>query len=327
MPRVLMSMVSLPLSQYYAQNYLNVVSVAIVYYDHLITLNDEQRYVWQRRGYAGSWLFYFHRYFTLALYYVDRYFFTMEICPALIEFIVTSNMFLRVYALYGRDRRVLALGVLMYTVTIALCVWGFTGHDSIIVVDFGCHIVLSTGNKLAAAWEALLVLDVLIFVLTVCRTYTVVRARSEGLLTSLFKDGTTYYVILTCVNMANVLTFYVSNDQAFLPDYAYSNLRTAASSRIERMSIARRRQVSFISLDPCFVSVINNKASISTTMLSRMMLNLHKSASRDMTLSTKVETSATTLGFLAMRIVDSVEGEELQDHSEDATGLVDTDSQ
>ncbi|KAJ3558187.1 hypothetical protein NM688_g1076 [Phlebia brevispora] len=153
-----------------------------------------------------------------------------QVATGLIELIVTGNLFLRVYALHGRSKRILGLLMLAFCGALAICVWGFLGSGTTTEIDYGCHIYLSTGISrfihrmtlassphyaagFAAAWEALLALDVLIFLLTFSKARTAIREprirAGGGLLVLMFKDGALYYIVLTCANLANIITFYV----------------------------------------------------------------------------------------------------------------------
>ncbi|KAL0958498.1 hypothetical protein HGRIS_000641 [Hohenbuehelia grisea] len=124
----------------------------------------------------------------------------------------------------------------------------------------GCHIGLSksTGIRIAMAWEALLVYDTLLIILTIFKTYETTRRASNSalggfwrrlwvghgglnILALVLRDGALYFIVMALANLANILTFY----------FAGSLLRGGLST---------------------FASII------SVTMMSRLMLNLHKSA-------------------------------------------------
>ncbi|KAJ3552126.1 hypothetical protein NM688_g4316 [Phlebia brevispora] len=276
-------MASWSLSQLYIQNYLIIASITVVYYDYFITLDDERRCIWTRWKAASSWMFFVNRYFTFfstitwvgsflpwhsvegfvyhswrgrltrsRIYWVmlrcNAYSMYRQIITGVIEFIVIVNMFLRVFALYGKDKRILALGIGVFLVMVALGILGFSGDNApTIVLSAGCHVVISAGAKFATAWAAMLASDVLIFALTVAKTYNTMhglrRYNSGNLSALMLRDGAMYYVTLTCLNLTNLLTFFL------LPNALKGSL----------------------------ASLVGN---ISSVLLSRMMLNLQKSVDK-----------------------------------------------
>ncbi|KAJ7487992.1 hypothetical protein FB451DRAFT_1390956 [Mycena latifolia] len=180
-------------------------------------------------------------------------------------------MLLRIYALYGRNIRLLVCLLGLSVPLISVIVWSMLGqHSESIVILPGCHSSISrstvhysdlglivrptpsfhtlNANKLtdlAAAWEALFVYDALIFGLTVFKTYsTWRRAGSQHYLPIhilILRDGALYFAAMALANLLNIVTFYLSG-----PILAGS-LSTFASC----MSVA---------------------------LMSRLMLNLHQKA-------------------------------------------------
>ncbi|KAF9041519.1 hypothetical protein BJ165DRAFT_290706 [Panaeolus papilionaceus] len=128
----------------------------------------------------------------------------------------------------------------------------------------GCHLGFSkeTAFRLAGAWEALFLYDTVIFALIVHkslkdrRDVTSIRV---PLITSLTRDGILYYFVMGLANLSNILSFYL------LGPFLRGGLSTFASS-------------------------------ISVTMMSRIMLNLHKTE-RDGIYSNTRETTAETSDF------------------------------
>ncbi|KAH9477580.1 hypothetical protein JR316_0009802 [Psilocybe cubensis] len=112
----------------------------------------------------------------------------------------------------------------------------------------GCHVAFSsmTSVRLAAAWEALFVYDSIIFGLIVVKTW---RARQDHAITGIsiplisliLRDGAVYFAVMALCNLANIVTFYLCGP------FLRGGLSTFASS-------------------------------MSVTMMSRLMLNLHETA-------------------------------------------------
>jgi hypothetical protein len=120
--------------------------------------------------------------------------------------------------------------------------------DAAILPVIGCYEVYTakTAARIGLAWVALFVFDLLIFVLTVykiCKTRGLPRLSlmtRRNIIDIIFQDGAMYFGAMALINIPNILTFYSS-------------------------SVAIRGSLS------------NFTTCLSVTLISRLMLNLHKS--------------------------------------------------
>ncbi|KAJ7862049.1 hypothetical protein B0H14DRAFT_2741260, partial [Mycena olivaceomarginata] len=149
---------------------------------------------------------------------------------------------LRIYALYGRDKRILSCMVGVGAVLLAVSIWAASRARGVPQRgEPGCNIadprdVCVISPLVAISWEALFVYDVMIFCLLFFKSLH--TRRDSGLrwaqipiLSLLIRDGG----LMATVNLANILTSY-----------------------------------------PLLVSCLSTFASnMSVTMMSRLMLNLH----------------------------------------------------
>ncbi|KAL1742449.1 hypothetical protein HDZ31DRAFT_75513 [Schizophyllum fasciatum] len=194
----------------------HLVGVMILFYDHAITFVDEISYVWRRPKTRGSYLFLFNRYFgffggvaVTGLYFSPM---TRRTCQSVNLFrqmhivvsqiIVSMLMLIRVYAVFARDRRVLA-GLLLYAVVgVSLAGWALSG--------------------VSVVWLTMLAYDLIVFGLTAGKTLAAVRRpRAPPLIHVLLRDGALYFGVLSMSNLANILTYY---------PYLKGALATAVSS-------------------------------------------------------------------------------------------------
>jgi len=154
---------------------------------------------------------------------------------------------MRTWALYGRNIRILVFMIGLATVLLGVAGWSLVGQQSVFPRDIpGCHMALSdeSGVHLAVAWEALLIFDSMVFVLTLHKTYKM-RPRHDftplrriNIVSLVLRDGAVYYAVMVLANLANILTFYLTG--------------------------------------PLLKGCLSSFAScISVTMMSRLMLNLH----------------------------------------------------
>ncbi|KAF8072171.1 hypothetical protein FPV67DRAFT_924780 [Lyophyllum atratum] len=154
---------------------------------------------------------------------------------------------MRTYALYERSIRIL---LFLCTCGLAVVVFGawsvITGHytkKDVKYSSLGCvlPIDVSDANHFAAAWTGMLFLDTLIFCMTVYKSFRRSRGGDRPLLDVLLRDGAIYFGIMAAVGLANILTFHLS------PEYERG-----------------------------FIMTFHN--IISSTMISRLMLNLRDPA-------------------------------------------------
>ncbi|KAF7341261.1 hypothetical protein MVEN_01861900 [Mycena venus] len=262
-------------------NYLHVVGVVVLYYDHLITASKEVDLVWRRGKSLSSYCFFVNRYFAfvsgipvavipflapstetchrLSLFREGAIVLTQLIAggttlsPAFISgfdaFRPTVIMIIRVYALFGRTRRVLWFMIATAASVVAVSLWSVSGQEgSRSTLIGGCHYSLteSTAYHLAGSWLALFCFDAIIFALTIYHAHYAHRwrIRQTNIHTLVVRDGAMYFGVLALANLANIATYYFVEYWPYLP----GALATFANC-------------------------------ISVTMISRLLLNLHEHAS------------------------------------------------
>ncbi|KAJ6489926.1 hypothetical protein C8R45DRAFT_200320 [Mycena sanguinolenta] len=192
---------------------------------------------------------------------------TLLIC--FLELLVEATLALRVFAMYGLNKWVLAC-LLCANVAIAVSALfasiEYGKHPDLIAVPgfSGCNSVYTSRSEAArdrslifcplpaitnilgpaVVWEAILVCDILVFGLTIRQALVhrkTVSQYSGSLIERMATDGTMYFGIIVLANLANVSTFYFGD--AILIG---------------------------------FLSWFNT--SLSLTLISRLILNLHEAA-------------------------------------------------
>ncbi|KAJ7917230.1 hypothetical protein B0H13DRAFT_1995710 [Mycena leptocephala] len=138
--------------------------------------------------------------------------------------IVSIIMIQRMWALYGRDNRVLWSLSAVGACNVGLIIWLLQNQDAHpISVLPGCNVDLSreTSLHLAGAWSALFLFDTIIFALTICSAYSTRRqlgAQAQAdmpLHTLIIRDGAIYFAAIGLANLANIITFII--DGPLLP--------------------------------------------------------------------------------------------------------------
>ncbi|KAJ7637352.1 hypothetical protein DFH06DRAFT_654912 [Mycena polygramma] len=127
----------------------HLIGLTILFWDHAITLDTEIMLLWRRRKSLSAYGFYINRYFgffsgiavsalpflTLSLEECMRYSLFRELALVATQIITSIIMVIRVYALYGRSRRVLWGFVGIALSVIGVSVYAFSQQHSI---SFGC---------------------------------------------------------------------------------------------------------------------------------------------------------------------------------------------
>ncbi|KAJ7638362.1 hypothetical protein FB45DRAFT_902606 [Roridomyces roridus] len=255
-------------------HYLFLAPLTFLYWDHLLTLGDEVRYIWNKRKTPSSYFFFVNRYLAVFGNVVVAVYSFVDVPP---DWCSSFNMFrqillivaqvgvcllftLRIYALFGGDRRIVSgmLGIGMVLLGVSIWAAGSSGKGG--VPELACNIAdpRNIAIKIAIPWEAVFIYDLMIFSALFYKSMT---ARREGwtrvpLLSLLLRDGSIYFVVMASVNLANILTSYVA--------------------------------------EPALVSFLSSFASnLAVTMMSRLMLNLHAIESSGIFSKSAITTSTT----------------------------------
>ncbi|KIK52286.1 hypothetical protein GYMLUDRAFT_969671 [Collybiopsis luxurians FD-317 M1] len=131
--------------------------------------------------------------------------------------IVTAIFALRVYALYGQRKIILVIFMTVAILgTATSIILTFFSQDPSTPPDQGCHLFLSSADasKVAIGWEGLLIVDSLLFSLTLRKAYQICRENGtvwigKSLLFVFFRDGSIYFLIMTLCNVANIISLHI----------------------------------------------------------------------------------------------------------------------
>ncbi|KIK52290.1 hypothetical protein GYMLUDRAFT_265491 [Collybiopsis luxurians FD-317 M1] len=268
-------------------------ALGFLYYDHLLTLDAEVRLIWTRPKNMSRYLFFINRYLSffgnivsavslfstsLSVSRCRSFELFHEIFLTFTQGLVTSLLTLRVYALYGCNKIFLSvvLGLIVLGVIASVCISILNRNspsESTTSFHQGCHVLLSRDGaaKTAVAWEGILGVDTVLFLATLWKAYhNRLRPDVASLGVSLFaivvRDGSIYFLIITSLNLANIISFYVS-----IPSFSIPSSPSLPSSNIVLLlstQIPGRIQGNLSSFVSCF----------SVTLMSRMMLDLHEAA-------------------------------------------------
>ncbi|KAJ6614760.1 hypothetical protein B0H10DRAFT_2043970 [Mycena sp. CBHHK59/15] len=198
--------------------YFSITAFTILFYDYLLTIDQEVSWYWGTQMTWATLLFYLNRYGSLvgSIPIVVEYFWTsgnankIQICHNLqtyhqyyaivAQVFVSAILIIRTYALYERSWRLLTIMVFVALVIAGIAGWTvFTGKGNSDALNerflpVGC---------IGYAWIGMLVFDIMIFVLTVYKAVVFSWERRGGLLFLLMRDG-------------NIASFMVCGIQLFI---------------------------------------------------------------------------------------------------------------
>ncbi|KAF8583358.1 hypothetical protein K439DRAFT_1412273 [Ramaria rubella] len=205
--------------------YFFTASCLVLFYDHALTFSREVERVWKQRLTLATLLFIIIRYLTpleLIVFFFgfdDPTLSAQNTCSGFLKFpgaatlssiaLIEVIMSLRTYALYGCN--MVLLVCLLFLVACQASVMAVLVHNGRRVpLPIGVTGCVLTGRNayLAAFWMSPLVLDTVIFTLTLYKTRQCrKKAQEVSLLRLLLKDGIIYYVVICGVNVLNVLVY------------------------------------------------------------------------------------------------------------------------
>ncbi|KAG1858790.1 hypothetical protein DFJ58DRAFT_744833 [Suillus subalutaceus] len=261
--------------------YAVLVANSILIYDHMATLPEEIIFIWRRPKALSAKLFLVNRYiallgniFALCVDFLpisdERFqFWFLHICYfaqqrlSCVKYTLCRQLFflsqgiivcliltIRIYALYGCNKRLLTCMIIVGFTLVAGACAGAIGHfssNATIFPGVGCYetYTVAVAARVGLSWVALFIFELLIFILTV---YRICKPRGlrlslftrSNIVDIMFHDGAMYFRAMTLINIPNILTYY-------------------SSSVDNRGSLAT------------FTS------SMSATLISRLVLNLHAS--------------------------------------------------
>ncbi|KAH8810473.1 hypothetical protein DL96DRAFT_1627287 [Flagelloscypha sp. PMI_526] len=247
---------------------LQLCALLVLYWDHLLTLPEEIEYLWKRPIRRGAGLFFLNRYLTSTGNILLFYFIFMEGHPTLCgilkkyhqallkasQVVVAIVLAYRLYAIWNCDKRILTIICILVASGAAIAGWSIASSpDADEDSEGGCPqpgLSKQVAVRRAIPWECMFVYDLIVFLLTVVKSYQGMN-KSGGvgmksqmpLLNVMVRDGTLYFLAITLANAANVGSFYLGSSRM------RGSLSTFASS-------------------------------ISVSLASRIILNLHKRIER-----------------------------------------------
>ncbi|KAF9255617.1 hypothetical protein L218DRAFT_1008394 [Marasmius fiardii PR-910] len=289
--------------------YYILASTVMLCYDHILTFDDEIKYIWRKERCFPFWLFVTFRYASpivsiINLVALHEPNWVGDACknwiwlPVAIGSIISLAtgiiMILRVHAIYSQATWVLLLTLPVYIGQLIvlgvrrhrlatpqrlhvtkILKWAVpAGVPANLPPGFvGCIPVpkRGTGIRLSSGYIAALIFDATIFALTLGRAiYYRLAGSAIPLMTLVFRDGTLYFAIIFVVNLTNLFLIALAP-----PDLRMLN--AAFTSMISTILVARYASSALNLVKPLLNDISAHPGSI-----QRLMLNLRAVAEAQM---------------------------------------------
>ncbi|KAJ3825724.1 hypothetical protein F5880DRAFT_1610878 [Lentinula raphanica] len=205
-------------------NFLFSSALAFLYYDHLLTLDDEIQFIWKRAGSTSRYIFLLNRYFAFFGNMVAAYsMFSSSSTPSWKPAKAspsTGILTLRVYALYGGHFLFFAcfLAMLVLGTITSITLTIVAGSSAVTLTSQGCRNVASNVNNgatMAIGWEGILLFDMILFAMTLWKAYQnrgstpYIGNKRVSTFSLLVRDGAVYFLIIASLNLANIISFHI----------------------------------------------------------------------------------------------------------------------
>ncbi|KAK7038482.1 hypothetical protein R3P38DRAFT_2906212 [Favolaschia claudopus] len=217
-------------------NYLHLVGIVVLYWDHFITFDKEINLVWRHPKSLTALCFFLNRYFAFITNIPDSFipFLALstteclnlsrfrEMSIVLTQIITGVIMIIRVYALFNRNLRILILLGATGLAAIIVSAWSVSAHAGVrVMIIGGCRYGLteSSAYRFAGSWISLFVFDLTVFALTLYYA-KITRERSTrqtNLHVLVVRDGAMYFGIMALANLANIATYYLVEYWPLIP--------------------------------------------------------------------------------------------------------------
>jgi len=229
--------------------YFNVAGIAILVFDYLITIEDEARWVWDRKWDTTRLIFTVSRYVPFLGTGLTSYYLSFDSpfapCPSSLQ--ATENvihiigvvaaellLILRTYAFWHGDKRLL-YGLLAYAVvTICAAIAIDTSPTQFLPggqPQLGC--LLESPRNSALVYAILLLYELVIFGLIAYKSFDASRGTRSSIVRIIYRDGIFYVLCIIAITLANVIiTFWLPLEYSDLLDIPQIVLHSVLASRI-----------------------------------------------------------------------------------------------
>ncbi|KAI0078646.1 hypothetical protein K474DRAFT_892514 [Panus rudis PR-1116 ss-1] len=199
-------------------------SLAILYYDWLLTLPSEVEYYWKRKWSTTSFFYFLNRYCSLLAHIpviVEFYADLSEesfhqLYSAVTVVLVGILLTIRTYAIYGQSRTILSVILSYMIIGFGIAVWAMITNQRLPGAPFdeipswykacGSHLSDQQEIYLSIALSIAMGGDIMIFCLTLYRGIIIAKTTKNRLLVIIMRDGTVYFGVMILTHALNMIS-------------------------------------------------------------------------------------------------------------------------
>ncbi|KAK7690339.1 hypothetical protein QCA50_006996 [Cerrena zonata] len=216
-----------------ATQWVSVSAVCFVVYDVLINLGDEIELIWGVPWTWVNWAYLYIRHFGMlslaSLLFLstndhNKHGFSHAVCRGFIVyecfltlsliFVVECVLMIRIYAIFGQNRRLLrVLSLFLACETVVAAVGqGYTSARTVFDLQLGCVATLAP-TLFIASWIAPLSFQTVLFALTMWKFLGTIMRKTpkDTVVFMLLRDGIWAYALMFGVLLLNMLMFQLKN--------------------------------------------------------------------------------------------------------------------
>ncbi|TRM66553.1 hypothetical protein BD626DRAFT_483072 [Schizophyllum amplum] len=212
-----------------ATQYVTAIGLIVLLYDHALTFQDEVELVWKTKLTIAQVTFLILRYLPIlgilvenvqlsglvvAVHFPDAFCRTWTGITTYLAAITMATsdflVLLRLWVIWDRDRRLIALSLVGYVMTqlanIACVTYSVVSMTAAIVYSDDMHMCVFTQNiSIATLWIPGLAFDVLIFTATVWNALLRPMPANSSMVKALYRDGFMYFMALSSMRVGNLV--------------------------------------------------------------------------------------------------------------------------
>jgi len=163
----------------------------------------------------------------------ERLYLFEPICTAILLAATSAIHVIRIYAIYDRNRTILALMAFLYGVQIIVTAVCCAFYQSVPLLDGQGCIAGPRYNWVGIYWLAPTLLYTVSFVLALARSFDSLQTRKLGYWKLMLRDGLSLYASTWLVNMMNILFWFIMK-----PDGPADSIKTIVTSMAAVLTVS-----------------------------------------------------------------------------------------
>lgn len=217
-----------------ATRYLSVAGLTVLLYDHLLTFEQERRYLWPSKASVIKYALLLNRYLVAIVLSINGYalsglnsaglsnsfcqiWWTMIPCLAIFSIAICHGiLILKLWKLWGASRLIILVTTAAYIVTetVSLIMVGVTAKNiwphAIYVPQLQSCALTVTPPTLKVVWATMVIFELFAFLMVLFNGLSRPRSGDSALFKILIHDGIYFFLVISALGWLNLVTSTVS---------------------------------------------------------------------------------------------------------------------